>query len=80
MLLSITYVFLSMFQKLSLDESKVGDMSRKPSDTDRQSLSTPFSDSTVTPATYANSNIAIFEVTGAGGSLLRTVQGVLRLV
>eukprot|EP00063_Salmo_salar_P010100 XP_013984935.1 PREDICTED: retinal guanylyl cyclase 2-like isoform X1 [Salmo salar] len=48
-------------KKLSLDESKVGDMSRKPSDTDRQSLSTPFSDSTVTPATYANSNIAIFE-------------------
>nr|XP_023842993.1 retinal guanylyl cyclase 2-like [Salvelinus alpinus] len=48
-------------KKLSLDESKVGDMSRKPSDTDRQSLSTPLSDSTVTPATYANSNIAIFE-------------------
>ncbi|XP_070991350.1 retinal guanylyl cyclase 2-like isoform X3 [Oncorhynchus clarkii lewisi] len=48
-------------KKLSLDESKVGDMRRKPSDTDRQSLSTPFSDSTVTPATYANSNIAIFE-------------------
>uniref|UniRef100_A0A8C8CTN2 Guanylate cyclase n=1 Tax=Oncorhynchus tshawytscha TaxID=74940 RepID=A0A8C8CTN2_ONCTS len=29
--------------------------------TDESGLSTPFSDSTVTPATYANSNIAIFE-------------------
>uniref|UniRef100_A0A8C8CKP9 Guanylate cyclase n=1 Tax=Oncorhynchus tshawytscha TaxID=74940 RepID=A0A8C8CKP9_ONCTS len=50
-----------IFINPSLNESKVGDMRRKPSDTDRQSLSTPFSDSTVTPATYANSNIAIFE-------------------
>uniref|UniRef100_A0A6Q2WS68 Guanylate cyclase n=1 Tax=Esox lucius TaxID=8010 RepID=A0A6Q2WS68_ESOLU len=61
-LADVTFINPSLsHKKISIDENKVSDTSRKPSDTICQSPSTPSTISTITPATYENSNIAIFE-------------------
>ncbi|XP_066570976.1 retinal guanylyl cyclase 2 [Amia ocellicauda] len=47
-------------KKMSSDDSKVSDQGRSFSDAD-QSLRSPYSTSSLTPATHENSNVAIFE-------------------
>ncbi|KAJ7996376.1 hypothetical protein DPEC_G00236450 [Dallia pectoralis] len=58
----VTFINPTLSTKiLSIDENNVGDTSRNPSDTICRSPSMASTVSTIIPATYENSNIAIFE-------------------
>ncbi|KAI1902601.1 hypothetical protein AGOR_G00017610 [Albula goreensis] len=60
-LADVTFINPSLSnKKMSIDESKGSDMGRSPSDADR-SLKSPYSASSLSPATHENSNVAIYE-------------------
>ncbi|XP_064205382.1 retinal guanylyl cyclase 2 isoform X2 [Anguilla rostrata] len=60
-LADVTFINPSLSsKKLSISESKSSDMGRSPSDADH-SLKSPYSSSSLAPATYENSNVVIYE-------------------
>lgn len=60
----LTHLTLSifLFQKSSFQDSRTSDMTKRPSNAD-QNIDSPLSSiSSLTPATYENSNVVIYEV------------------
>ncbi|KAJ8405827.1 hypothetical protein AAFF_G00312640 [Aldrovandia affinis] len=73
-LADVTFINPSLSnKKLSTDDSKDSDTGRRPSDPDH-SLKSPYSASSLSPATHENSNVAIYEVRGRGRVGLWSMQ------